>query len=847
MAQSDVFDLTCEWLTSPLGIDVRRPRLGWKLAGDSVRQIAYRLRVSSTPNTAAADLWDSGRVVSGNAIGIHYDGQTVGSRQRCWWDVTVETSAVRSTTSEPSWWETGLLSPTDFVAKWINTGREHHNWQAKVLAAPLLRKSFALPTGVRSARAYVCGLGYHELQVNGRRAGDRVLQPIVSQYDRRSRYVTYDITDLLQAGDNAIGVILGNGWYNAHTADVWHFDKAPWRDYPKLWLQADVTLDDGTTIRVISDATWKTASSAITFDGLRNGETYDAKQESSGWSTGVFDDSAWAHTVVVPGPGGVLSAQWGPACHVAETLLAVGRHELSPGVAVYDFGQNLTGHARIRVSGAAGQTVVLQYAERVAADGDIDVADVGRFIKSGDVQTDRFTPATDATETWEPRFTYHGFRYVRVAGLTPSAEVDIEARVVETELPPAGDYTASDDLLNKIHAATRRGFRGNFTGIPTDCPHREKNGWTGDAQLAAEAGLLNFRVGPAYHEWVETLVDAQRPSGQLPGIVPTSGWGFNWGSGPAWDAALLLIPWNVYLYTADDAMIRQHYGAMCRYMDFCASMANGHVLDFGLGDWLHVDKSRRPGVALTSTAYYFTFARLMVRFARLLNRPGDVDAFDALGRDIRVAFNARFHRGDGAYDNAGQTAQACVLYHGLAEESGIGRVVERLVDAVHAHDDRPDFGILGAQWVPRALADHGHTALAYRLLTQRAYPGWAWWIEQTGATTLYESWDGRSSRNHVMFGDIDAWMFHYVAGLRPDPQRPGFRHALVRPFFPDTLRSFDAWHETPGGRLRSTWQRDGTVVRLSVTVPPNGTASVMLPDGRAQDAGPGAHDFLIPV
>lgn len=848
MPLRDVVDLTCECLPMPLGLDVDRPRLGWKLCGDGpVRQSAYRVRVSTAPDPAAADVWDSGRVASDACVNVIYTGEPLASRQWYWWDVTVFAVDGSSATSAATWWETGLLSADDFDAPWINVGRTHVSWSAKVLPAPLLRYGFTLPAAVRSARAYVCGLGYHELYVNGRRVGDRVLEPNVSQYDRRARYVTSDVTDLLQAGDNAIGVILGNGWYNPHTSDVWHFDKAPWRDYPKLWLRLDVTLADGSHVLLKSDAAWKTAESAITFDGLRNGETFDARLDTPGWAAAGFDDSTWPAAVVVPGPGGVLTSQWGPACHVAETLPAVDRREVD-GAIVFDFGQNVTGHARVRIGGAAGQTLTLQYAETIKDDGTLDTTDTARFIKSGDAQTDRFTPATDATETWEPRFTYHGFRYVRVVDLPASATLAIDARVVETELPSAGDFVSSDDVLDRIHAATRRSFRGNFTGIPTDCPHREKNGWTGDAQLAVETGLLNFRVGPAYRDWIETVVDAQRPSGQLPGIVPSGGWGYNWGSGPAWDAALLVIPWNVYVYTADDAMIRRHYLAMRKYVEFCRTLASDHIVGFGLGDWCHVDRDRIAPVPLTSTSYYYVCARLLSRFAGMVSERDAAARYARLADDIRTAFNARFYRGDGVYGDGSATALACAVYQGsdagaaLVEDAERPRVVERLVDAVKAAGVKPDFGILGAKWVPRALAENGQVDLAYRLLTQRDYPGWAYWIEN-GATTLYETWDGRASRNHIMFGDIDAWMFHYVAGLRPDAAHAGFAHTTVRPHFVAGLNVFDAWHDTPYGRLRSAWRRDGDAVRLRVTVPPNTTATVTLPDGQTAEVGPGDHAF----
>jgi len=740
-------------------------------------------------------------------------------------------------------------APVAWQAQWIGRpGACLVNWQGPVLPAPLFRHEFDLAASVREARVSICGLGYYELRLNGSKVGDHVLDPTVTQYDRRVRYVTYDVTSLLKQGGNAIGVMLGNGWYNCHTPDVWHFDKASWRDYPKMICQLEATFEDGQQIVLCSGPEWKAGDGPIRFDGLRNGETYDARCERPGWDRAGFDDNDWQHAVVVAEPGGVLEPQVSPACKVVETIAPVGMQEVRAGVVVFDLGQNIAGWAQLRVSGPAGAEVTLRYAERLADDGDIDQGNIDRFIKEGDCQTDRYILKGGAEEIWEPRFTYHGFQYVQVSGLPGEPTLDtLRGCVVQTAFDQIGTFECSDETLNRLQECTLWAYRGNFVGIPTDCPHREKNGWTGDAQLAAETGLLNFDAAAAYGQWIETIVDAQRPSGQLPGIVPSAGWGYNWGSGPAWDSALLLIPWYVYLYTGDRTTIEQHYESMKRYVDFCSRMATGHILSFGLGDWCHIDSDRIPPPSLTSTGYYYCHVRLLATFAQLTDRSADHERYSELAREIKDAFNQRFYQGDGIYASGEQTALACAVYQELVEDAEREAVVAKLAAAVEGSGCRPDFGILGAKYVPRVLAENGHVELAYRLITQPEYPGWVHWLQQ-GATTLWESWSGESSRNHIMFGDISAWMYQYLAGIAPDASNPGFKQVTIRPQPVSDLDWVRATHRSPHGPVRSAWKRTDRGLELDVELPAGTTGRVHLPTGEpeaAVEVDAGQHHFVV--
>ena len=712
-----------------------------------------------------------------------------------------------------------------------------------MLPAPLFRYEFKVKEPIQKAELNICGLGYYEVLIDGEKVGDHVLDPMVTQYDKRARYVSYDVSDRLTVGKHVIGVVLGNGWYNCHTSDVWHFDKATWRAYPKLLLDLEMTNGtDDSPVHLVSSPDWQVSEGPIRFDGLRNGETYDARCEYPGWDTPGFDASDWPQAAIVPGPGGLLEKQTTPPCKVMETHPAVAITEPKPGLAVYDFGLNMAGWVRINISGRAGQEIVLRYSDSLKEDGTVNMEEVGRFIMSGDAQTDRYILKGGGPEIWEPRFTYHGFQYVQVEGLEQTPQLDmVEARVVHTAFDSAGSFSCSNSDLNQLQTCTRRSYVSNFVGIPTDCPHREKNGWTGDAQLAIETGLLNYDSASAYGPWLTTLSDAQRPRGQLPGIAPTAGWAYNWGSGPARHAALVLIPGYIHLYTGDDSSIRTHYDAISRYMDFCRTMASDHIISFGLGDWCAPDPTRMTPAALTSTAYYYAFAKRMEAYAGLMQKNEDETGYRDLAEDIKSAFNRTFYKGQGVYAHGEGTAQACALYQGVVEPDEREAVVQRLVEAVHQSGVVSDFGILGAQYIPRALADNGHADLAYRLFTQPKEPGWVAWLRQ-GATTLWENWNGAESHNHIMFGDISAWMYHYLAGIRPDPAQPGFRNVLLNPHFLADLDWVKATHHSPNGPISVSWKRKGDTVVLDLALPQGTTATF-----NENMLQAGTHQFEIPT
>ncbi len=830
-----VGQLRCEHLDNPLGIDTPQPRLSWVLESRQRAQVqtAYQILVASSEALLKADkgdLWDTGKVASDQTLHVVYAGKVLAPCQRCYWKVRAwDSDGATSSYSGPAHWEMGLLSPQDWHAQWIASTTDTNS-----LPAPLLRRAFTLEGKIKRARAYICGLGYYELHINGKRIGDHLLDPGYTRYDKRALYVTYDVTGALRRGGNAVGVILGNGWYNVQTRAVWDFHKAPWRAAPKLLMQLRVEYADGRKETIGTDSRWLTSTGPITFNSIYGGETYDARAEKPGWDTPDYDDDNWSKAEVVSGPGGRLTAQMMPPIKADKSIKPVKLTEPKPGVLVFDMGQNFSGFAELRLRAPAGTRVVMKYGERLAKDGTLDRADIQQHVVRVDTnqqfQTDTYIAKGAGLETWHCRFTYHGFQYVEVTGFPGKATLDnLRGVFIRSAIPVAGAFECSNPLLNKIWQAGRWAYLSNLQGIPTDCPHREKNGWTGDAHIAAEQGLLNYAPAAVYAKWINDLGDEQRPTGELPGIVPTSGWGYIWGNGPAWDSAFLLIPFYLYQYCGDTRVLCDHYDGMKRYVDYLATKAKDGIVDIGLNDWAPF-KTKTPA-DITSTAYYYRDVQIVAFTADLMGNATDANKYGQLAASIKEAFNRKFYHPDTAlYGNGSQTSLSCALYQGLVEPKDKARVLNNLVAAVEKSDNHMDTGILGAKYLLNALLENGRADVAYRLASQKDLPSWGWWIEQ-GATTLWEQWNGSESRNHIMFGDISAWFYKALAGINLDPAAPAFKRIIIRPNPVGDLTSAEASYDSVRGRIASDWMIKDGHFNLTVTVPANTTATVALPTG----------------
>lgn len=701
----------------------------------------------------------------------------------------------------------------------------HWTGWAQQAPSPLLRTTFTLSKPVRSAMLFACGLGYHELYLNGGKVGDHVLDPAFTRYDRRVLYVTHDVTSLLRQGRNALGVMLGNGWFNVENFEEWDFVRAPWRDKPKAIAQLEVVYADGTTERVVSDGSWRAATGPVRFDGIRNGEVYDARLERAGWDRPDYDDSGWAAATVAGAPPGRLCAQMLPPIRVIETRRPVKLAEPRPGVAVFDLGQNIAGWVQLKLTGPAGTRVTVRYGEKLTPEGRLDAYPIDCFVYQGPFQTDVYILKGSGTEVWEPRFSYHGFQFVEVTGFPGRPTLDsLGGRVVHTDFAEAGAFECSDALVNRIHQLARWSYRGNFHGYPTDCPHREKNGWAGDAHVFAETALFNFDMAAAFEKWLDDFRDERREDGQAAAIIPTSGWGYN--VGPSWDSACVLIPWFLHVYSGDVRVLADNYDSMKRYVDFLARQARDHVVSYGLGDWMY-PKTATPA-EVTGTGYYFADAAILGKAAAILGKPADAQHYTALAEAIRAAFHARLYKGDGVYANGSQTAQSCPLWHGLVPETERAAVTRQLLGAIEKQNGHVDVGIIGIKYLLPALSQAGQDEIAYRLVTQTTPPGWGDWVRR-GATTCWEDWAGELSHNHYAFGTVAEWFFKSLAGLNPDPQQPGFKHVIVRPRPVRELTWVRAAYDSARGRIESRWQRRDEKLRLEVTIPVNSTATVYVP------------------
>lgn len=857
-------NLSCEYLRDPLGIDVAKPRLSWTFSSDRRGEVqtAYQVLVASSEELLTADrgdLWDSGKVESDQSALVEYAGKPLKSEARCYWKVRIWTRESKpSGWSKGAFWTMGLLDKSDWKGDWIAyraklepdetapTSVQHDaDSPSRVMqkvASPLLRKEFTTSKPIKRATAYICGLGFHELHINGEKVGDSVLEPAFTRYDKRALYVTRDVTRLIHRGPNAIGVMLGNGWYNCHSRDSWDFDRAQWRNTPRMLFQMKIEYADGSSEVIASDGSWKTTTGPIVFDCIRNGEHYDARLEKLGWDSANYSDADWKPVVLVDGPGGKLVAEKIPPAKVIETLKPVKVTEPKPGVFVFDMGRNIAGWCRLKVAGPVGTTVTIRYDERLNADGTLNQANAGH-IRTGEFQTDKYTLNGAGTETWEPRFVYHGFQYAQVEGFPGKPTLDsLDLRIVHASFDQVGDFECSNELLNTIHKLTQRSYVSNFVSYPTDCPHREKNGWTGDAQLASETGLYNFDTAANYTRWIDDFDDCQLDDGNLPGIVPTGTWGYAWGNGPAWDSAYMLIPSYVHLYGGDTRLLKAHYAGFKRYVDFVTNRSPEHIADFGLGDWCPPEGGpggHKTPAALTSTAYYYVDTKIVSQVAGMLGKTEDQRKYAELAEQIRKAFIAKFYNPEtGTFTGEEQCGMAAALYQGLVPDGQKDKIMAALVAEVEKRKDHVWAGILGTKYLLHALTNNGRADLAYAVATKKDWPSWGYWIEQ-GATSLWEDWDGGASRNHIMFGDIDAWMYEALAGINPDPADPGFKHIIIRPNPVGDLKWAKAHHRTMYGMIKSSWKLDGGKFALDIEIPANTTASVYVPAALANDVTEG--------
>lgn len=829
--------LRCEHLVNPLGVDTPEPRLSWMLTDGrhGAGQTAYQVIVGTDSAAVArgeGNMWNTQKTGSEEML-VRYSGKKLEPFTRYFWSVTVWDKDQKLGGPVVSSFETGMMDMKNWKGSWISDGTD-----IQLKPAPYFRKEFEASGKIRSARAYIAVAGLYELYINGNKTGNHRLDPMYTRFDRRTLYVTYDVTAQLKEGRNAIGVLLGNGWYNHQSTAVWDFHKASWRGRPAFCLDLRITYDDGTVETITSGRDWKTALSPVIFNSIYTAEHYDARKEQAGWDKPGFDDSKWKEAVYRAAPSMNIVSQMLHPVRDVEKIPAKSVNKLNDTTYVFDLGRNISGVSSIRVSGEAGTVLRLKHTEILGKDGHVDPSNIEVHYRPTDntdpFQTDIFILSGKGEESFKPRFNYKGFQYVEVTASHPVTltKESLTGYFMHSDVPPVGEFSSSNPTLNKIWFATNNSYLSNLFGYPTDCPQREKNGWTGDAHIAIETGLYSFDGITVYEKWLADHLDEQQPNGVLPAIIPTAGWGYHWANGPDWTSTIALIPWNVYLFYGDASLLERCYDGIKRYVDHITEQSPSGLTDWGLGDWVPVKSKAK--LELTSTAYYYTDVTILARAAKLFGKQEDSEKYSALADKIKKAFNDKYlNRETGMYASGIQTELSVPLFWGLVPDDMVAKVATNLNQRVAADQYHLDTGILGAKAVLNALSENGYAGSAYKIASQETFPSWGWWIVN-GATTLYENWDLNATRdisfNHIMFGEIGAWLYKCLGGIKPDPNAPGFKNILLRPFFVPELNEVSTSHQSPFGTIISNWERKGKVLLYSVVIPANASAELYLPD-----------------
>ncbi|KAA6302987.1 MAG: hypothetical protein EZS26_000882 [Candidatus Ordinivivax streblomastigis] len=829
-------NLTTDHLENPIGIDNPKPRLSWRM--DDKRQgaksTAYRLLVgidSLDVLNGKSDVWDTGKLLSDDRQET-YAGKTLHPFIRYYWKVILWDAKNKENPSAVQSFETGMMDTKNWEGSWIDDGKN-----VDEQPAPYFRKEFALNKPVKSARAYIAAAGLYELSINGEKIGDHRLDPMYTRFDRRNLYVTYDITSQLRTGNNTAGVLLGNGWYNHQTKAVWDFDRAPWRARPAFCMNIRIVYADGTVQTIPTDGTWKTAPGGLLFNSIYTGEHYDAALEPANWNTASFDDSTWRPVSLRTAPSANVTAQQLQPIRNALTVPAQSYKKINDTTYVFDFGQNLAGVTQLKITGEAGTEVRLKHGERLYANGRVDLSNIDVYYR-GDkekepFQTDILTLSGKGVEEFMPKFNYKGFRYVEVTASRPVNldKSSLTAYFMHSDVRPIGKITASNDLIEKLVQASNNAYLSNLMGYPTDCPQREKNGWTGDGHFAIEAALYNFDGITVYEKWLADHRDEQRPDGVLPDIIPTGGWGYGTDNGLDWTSTIAIIPWNIYLFYGDSKLLFDCYENIKRYVDYVNRNSPDGLTSWGRGDWVPVKS--HSSLELTSSIYYYVDANILTQAAKLFHKESDYQYYSALAEKIKKAVNDKYlNRETGIYANGTQTELSVPLQWKIVPADLIAKVARNLAEKVEETGFHLDVGVLGAKAILNALSENGYSDVAYKVAVQDTYPSWGWWIVN-GATTLLENWDLNATRdisdNHMMFGEIGAWFYKGVGGIFPDPQQPGFKHILLHPNFIPELSRFDAQHDSPYGQIISGWTREAGNVKYQVIIPAGATATLYFP------------------
>ena len=838
MAQVTVTNLLTENQVNPVSIDIVQPRFSWQLKGGkrNIQQTAFEIKVLQK-NTA---VWSSGKVASAQSVLLPYAGTALQSGRQYSWQVKVwDNNGKASLWSTAAFFKMGMLNAADWKAKWLEAGFAEDSINRP---AQYFRKPFGVNKKIQSAYAYITAHGMYEAQINGKRVGDYYLTPGWTSYNNRLQYQVYDVSSLLKNGANAVGVVAANGWYRGYLA--WNDNKNIYGKKLAILFQMEIEYTDGTTQTITSDESWKSATGAIRYAEIYNGEIYDARQEKNGWSNAMYNDNNWSGVKTVAADKAVLVATYNEPIKKQEIFKPVKILKTPKGELVADFGQNLTGWATLKIKGKTGDTINLFHTEVLDKAGNF-YTDNLRAAK----QQNTFILKGGDEEFFEPHFTFQGFRYIKIEGLTGELKTEnISAVALYSAMPPTGTFTSSNALINQLQHNIQWGQRGNFLDVPTDCPQRdERLGWTGDAQVFSRTATFNFGVNNFFAKWMKDVALDQQPNGSVPFVVPNV-LGPNAGGSAGWADAATIIPWNVYLAYGDKQILIDQYSSMKAWVGYMEKASKNNLWNTGFhfGDWLFYrpfdDNDGRSAVTdkyLIAQCFFAYSTQILFNTATVLGKTVDAEYYKNLLQKIKTAFVNEYVTPNGNLVSGTQTAYVLALHFNMLPEALQKNAAEKLVLNIKNYGDHLTTGFLGTPYLCHVLSRFGYTDVAYKLLLQETYPSWLYPVKM-GATTIWERWDGikpdstfqvpsMNSFNHYSYGAIGDWMYRVMAGLDTDESEPGYKHIIIKPHVGGGFKNAAATLQTYYGTASSGWKIITDKILFDVEIPPNTTATIYLP------------------
>jgi len=856
----NITNLLCEYQSNPLGIDKKYPRLSWQLESNVRSQIqtAYQILVASDPNKLseqAADLWDSGKVESEQQINIKYQGKTLRSENRYFWSVRVwDKLGNVSNWSKPSFWEMGLLEKSEWQGVWINDGKqipENIEDFYKEDPAPLFRKSFKINKKVKKARLYISGLGYYEARINGKKVENVFLDPAWTNYSKRVFYSTFDITKQLQTGENCIGLILGNGWYNPLPLLMWggrNIREALPVGRPRFIAQINIEYSDGTIDSISSNQTWKVTDGPILRNNVYLGEVYDARKEIPNWDQPGFDDSSWRTSSEATKTIGKLEAQPIPQIRATATLKPQKVAEPKPGIFIYDFGQNFAGVAKMRLKVPADSKIILRYGELLYGDGTLNpMTSVCGQIKgkrkrkngretniggpgSPEIawQSDVYIAKGSGWEEYTPRFTYRGFRYVEVTGYPGKPPKDLLDGIrLNTNVKKVGTFSCSNEMFNKIQQMCEWTFLSNIFSVQSDCPHREKFSYGGDIVATSEAFIMNYDMANFYAKTIQDWQDAAIEDGMLTDTAPFVGIQY---CGIGWAMVHPLLQLQLYQYYGNRGIVEEHYETSKKWIDLVTEQYPNYIVKDGLSDHESLNPTPAP---LLVTPLYYQSAKMLSKLAAILSKNEDSIKYQELAKNIKEAYITNFvDLENGTVGTGTQTSQLFSLFNQIIpDEEKEAALKVFLKDVAEKNDNHLTTGIMGTKFLFDVLSRENYTDVAYKIVNQKTFPGWGFMLEND-ATTLWEHWefsDNTYSHNHPMFGSVSQWFYQWLGGIQPHPDAIGFDQIIIRPQFIEDLEWVNCSYNSIRGEIISNWLQNEKEVKLDIQIPVGAEAMVYLP------------------